>query len=79
MCGPLLLLSLGLLNEGRERAARFELLRLLVVTPALLLLYEALATPVPLGVWLGAAAYVLASVLALCVMTVNIKRYKSIA
>jgi sterol desaturase/sphingolipid hydroxylase (fatty acid hydroxylase superfamily) len=63
-----LLLSLGLLNEGRERAARFELLRLLFVTPLLLLLYRVLVTDVPINAWLGAAVYVLVSMLALRVL-----------
>lgn len=57
----LLLLSLGLLNEGRERARWFELLRLLVVVPALLLALHVTGGGVPQLGWLAGGVYVLAS------------------
>ena len=74
-----LLLSLGLLNEGREWAARFELARLLIVIPALLLLYETLVTGLPVSAWLGAAAYMLASGLVLRAVTGSVKLYKTVS
>jgi len=56
-----LLLSIGLLNEGRERARSFEFLRLLVFVPASLLALHATGEGVPQLAWLAAAVYTLAS------------------
>ena len=56
-----LLLSIGLLNEGRERARSFEFLRLLVFVPASLLALHATGEGVPQLAWLAAAVYILAS------------------
>jgi sterol desaturase/sphingolipid hydroxylase (fatty acid hydroxylase superfamily) len=56
-----LLLSLGMLNEGRERARSFEFLRLLAIVPALLLALHMTTGGVPLLGWFAAAVYGLAS------------------
>ena len=53
--------SLGLLNEGRERARQFEMLRLLGLLPALLVLQHVAGEGIPVFAWLAAAVYVLAS------------------
>jgi len=70
-----LLYTLGLLNEGRGYAAKFELLRLLVVVPAgafAMSLDERIAlTPELIGVVAG--GYVLVSLMALIIVTINIK------
>ncbi|HSM30090.1 MAG TPA: hypothetical protein VK854_05265, partial [Woeseiaceae bacterium] len=58
-----LLYTLGLLNEGRPYAVRFELARVLVIVPAGMLgiaLAQRLPVPSP-WLWLGTAAYVTAS------------------
>ena len=57
----LLLLSLGLLNEGRARARALEFLRLFVVVPLLLWLLNMLVMTVSPVAWLLTAAYVLGS------------------
>ncbi len=62
-----LLYTLGLLNEGRPRAARLERARLLAVVPAGVLgivLSETLAVPAA-WLWAGAGLYVTASLAAL--------------
>ena len=53
--------SLGMLNEGRERARSFEYLRLLALFPALLVLQHVVGEGVPALAWLAAAVYVMAS------------------
>jgi sterol desaturase/sphingolipid hydroxylase (fatty acid hydroxylase superfamily) len=57
----LLLLSLGLLNEGRASARALEFLRLFVVVPLLLWLLNMSVTTVSTVAWLLTAAYVLGS------------------
>ncbi len=74
-----LLLSLGLLNEGRSWGIRFELLRLLAVIPALVLLYGFLAPDVAVRAWIGVAVYALVSVGALAVVSGHLKTYKTIS
>ena len=54
----LTLLSLGLLNEGRAWSVTFELLRLLVLVPALLIAWHMTAGELPVFAWAGAAVYV---------------------
>jgi sterol desaturase/sphingolipid hydroxylase (fatty acid hydroxylase superfamily) len=54
----LLLLSLGLLNEGRASARALEFLRLFVVVPLLLWLLNMSVTTVSTVAWLLTAAYV---------------------
>jgi len=56
-----LLLSLGMLNEGRRYARTFEFLRLLLVTPAILYAIHVTGSGVPELAWGAAAVYVLAS------------------
>jgi len=56
-----LLLSLGMLNEGRRYARTFEFLRLLLVTPAILYGIHVTGSGVPELAWGAAAVYVLAS------------------
>ncbi len=62
------LYTLGLLSEGRDYAVRVELLRLLV-TPALLLVYQFSGHVVPATGWRLMAAYVLLSAGWLLVVT----------
>ena len=57
----LLLLSLGLLNEGRASARALEFLRLFVIVPLLLWLLNMSVTTVSTVAWLLTAAYVLGS------------------
>ena len=56
-----LLYSIGMLNEGRERAQSFELLRLLAILPALLLAQHLTQGPLPQLAWVAAGVYMLAS------------------
>ena len=56
-----LLLSLGMLNEGRPQARAFEFLRLLVLVPGILLTLHVTGTGVPELAWIAAAVYMLAS------------------
>ena len=58
-----LLLAIGFLNEGRERARVFEVLRLVIVVPSVLAALQFLGTGLTSGAWLVAAVYVLGSVL----------------
>jgi sterol desaturase/sphingolipid hydroxylase (fatty acid hydroxylase superfamily) len=55
-----MLLTLGLLSEGRKQARTLELVRVLVVWPLLLLLAST-GSPVDLTAWAGIAAYALVS------------------
>ena len=59
------LYTLGLLNEGRDKAARAELLRLLVVTPVLFVLLQQTADGIEraAAAWSALAAYVIGSAL----------------
>ena len=61
------LYTLGLLNEGRKTAFRNELIRLLLVTPILFLLFQQTVVGFEwaAGAWLMLAVYVVVSVLAL--------------
>jgi sterol desaturase/sphingolipid hydroxylase (fatty acid hydroxylase superfamily) len=56
-----LLYSLGMLNEGRAWARRIELLRLLVVVPALVIAFAATQHDLSGAAWVAAAVYVLGS------------------
>ena len=56
-----LLYSLGMLNEGRAWARRLELVRLLVVVPALVIAFAATQHDLSGVAWLAAAIYVLGS------------------
>ena len=58
-----LLLTLGFLNEGRETARSLELVRLLVVVPIVILYLQQTGILVSPAVPVGAATYVLGSVL----------------
>ena len=62
-----LLFTLGILNEGREQAVRFELARLLIIVPAGMLgIGVAQQLPVPAAwLWSGTAVYVATSLLGL--------------
>ena len=61
------LYTLGLLNEGRNMAFRSELIRLVLVTPILFLLFQRTADGLErsAGAWLIRAAYVFVSALGL--------------
>jgi len=59
----LLLLSLGLLNEGRAKARQLEYLRLFVVVPLLLWLLHRSGTPLDMAAWSIAGLYVVGSAL----------------
>ncbi len=57
-----LLFSLGMLNEGRAWARRFEAARLLLVLPALMFAFHAVQERLPAAVWIAAAVYVCGSI-----------------
>jgi sterol desaturase/sphingolipid hydroxylase (fatty acid hydroxylase superfamily) len=69
----LLLLAIGFLNEGRERARAFEVLRLVVLVPAIVAAFHWLGAALPWGAWLVTAAYVLASALWLSLLSIRAK------
>ncbi|MCK5326454.1 MAG: hypothetical protein KAJ57_10605, partial [Woeseiaceae bacterium] len=75
-----LLYTLGLLNEGRPYATRFELLRLLIIVPAGVAGLSFGTTAVVLGPWLWPAAggYLLVSIFGMyrAVREVNKKELK---
>ena len=56
-----LLLSLGMLNEGRQYARRLEFLRLLVLMPGIPLLLTVNGSAVPQWAWVANAVYIGAS------------------
>ena len=57
-----MLLTLGLLNEGREGAHKLELIRLLAVVPATILYLQYTGVLVSSAVLVGAIVYLLGSV-----------------
>jgi sterol desaturase/sphingolipid hydroxylase (fatty acid hydroxylase superfamily) len=57
----MLLLALGFLNEGRERARVFELARLVFVVPTTLGVMHLLGSGLPPVIWAAAGAYVVLS------------------
>jgi hypothetical protein len=57
----ILLLAIGMLNEGRERAQSLEFLRLLAIMPALLIALHLSGGGIPRLGWLAAAVYIFAS------------------
>ena len=59
----LLLLSLGWLNQGKAAAGSVELVRLLVVTPVLLLLAQQAGMVISPVIWVVAALYIAGSAL----------------
>jgi sterol desaturase/sphingolipid hydroxylase (fatty acid hydroxylase superfamily) len=63
----ILLLSIGLLNEGRRKAPLLEFSRLMAIVPGLVLVYDTLGMDVSRTAWTGVAAYVAGSVLWLAI------------
>ena len=57
----ILLLAIGMLNEGRDRAKSLEFLRLLAIMPALLIALHLSGNGIPRLGWLAAAVYIFAS------------------
>ena len=57
------LYTLGILNDGRPYAARFELLRLLVVVPLAVIAYQGGTTGLSLAAWGIITTYIIGSVL----------------
>lgn len=59
------LYTIGLLNEGRAYASRFEFIRLVIIVPLGLIALHLgeWQNPLPAGAWFGAAIYILGSVL----------------
>ncbi len=58
----LLLLSLGMLNEGRHWATKFEIVRLAALVPLSLLAWHFTAGGLPATTWAAAGIYVVLSV-----------------
>jgi sterol desaturase/sphingolipid hydroxylase (fatty acid hydroxylase superfamily) len=70
----LLLYSLGLLNEARERAFAFELLRVVVFVPLLLIGYRAVGGELSTAGWVAAGAYIAGSLQWLYLSSRGIKK-----
>ncbi|MDJ0794296.1 MAG: sterol desaturase family protein [Woeseiaceae bacterium] len=58
-----LLLTLGFLNEGRETARKFEIMRLLIIVPIVILYLQQVGRLVSGAVLVGAVLYMLGSVI----------------